>query len=63
MDSKRLTHVRLPDVTPENDLDSLAAIYRFIIECHESKKAADASGDRNEVKEARNIDPEQRLPR
>ena len=62
MDNTRLTYTSLPDAAPRDELDALAAVYRFVLECQENKKAADATGDRDEVKEVRNIDPGQSLP-
>jgi hypothetical protein len=62
MARSRLAYTPLPDATPESELDALVAVYKFILECHESRKAADSSGDRNEVKEVEAIDPEQSLP-
>jgi hypothetical protein len=34
-----------PDATPEAEVQALAAVYAFILKCHEQKKAADAVGD------------------
>jgi len=62
MSSARITYTPRPDATPESELDALAAIYKFILECHASKKAADPTGDPNEVKEVEAVDPEQSLP-
>jgi len=62
MSSARITYTPRPDATPESELDALAAIYKFVLECHASKKAADPTGDRNEVKEVEAVDPEQSLP-
>jgi len=62
MSSARITYTPRPDATPESELDALAAIYKFVLECHASKKAADPTGDLNEVKEVEAVDPEQSLP-
>ncbi len=62
MSDPRITYSPRPDSTPEAELDALVAVYKFIIECHESRKVADLTGDPNEVKEVEAIDPEQRLP-
>jgi hypothetical protein len=62
MSDPRLTYTPLLEATPESELDALAAIYKFVIECHEAKKVAGGVGDRTEVKEVADIDPEQRLP-
>jgi hypothetical protein len=58
----RITHDSVSDAMPESELDVLAAVYRFILDCHASRKAADATGDRNEVKEVQDIDPTRSLP-
>ena len=62
MSNTHLTYTPRPDATPESELDALVAVYKFILQCHESRKAADLTGDPNEVKEVEAIDPEQRLP-
>jgi hypothetical protein len=62
MTSARVNYIPLPDATPEIELDALVAVYAFVLECHASRKAADATGDRNEVKEDEDIDPRQRIP-
>jgi hypothetical protein len=62
MARSRLAYRPLPDATPEREIDALVAIYKFILECHESRKAADPTGDRNEVKEVEAIDPTRSLP-
>jgi hypothetical protein len=62
MTSNSLTYTPLSDATPESELDALAAVYTFILECHERKKAADPTGDRNEVKEDIDVDPTGSLP-
>jgi hypothetical protein len=62
MGSSRLTYSPLPDATPEDELDALVAAYKFILECHESKKAADLTSDPNEAKEDKALDPERTLP-
>jgi len=62
MSITRLTYQPHADATPESELDALVSIYEFILECHASRKAADTTGDRDEVKEDKDIDPAQRLP-
>jgi hypothetical protein len=47
MSSARITYTPRPDATPESELDALVAIYKFVLECHASKKAADPTGDPN----------------
>ena len=34
----------LPNATPEAELDALVAVYRFLIERHTNRKAADFGG-------------------
>jgi hypothetical protein len=62
MASSRLTYAPLPDATPEGELDALVAAYKFVLECHESRKVAGRVGDRNEVKEDEDVDPTGSLP-
>ncbi len=59
----RLTFTPPPDATPEGgELDALVTAYQFVLQCHQSRKPADPTGDRNEVKEVRDIDPTRSLP-
>ena len=62
MSSARITYTPRPDATPESELDALAAIYKFVLECHATKKAVDPTGGQNEVEEVEAVDPEQSLP-
>jgi hypothetical protein len=41
MNSPRITYVQRPDATPEAELNVLANVYRFILECHGKKMAAE----------------------
>jgi hypothetical protein len=41
MDSPRITYTSRPDGTPEAELTVLANIYRFILDCHDKKMAAE----------------------
>jgi len=50
MGEHRLIYTSLSDATPESELDTIAAVYAFVLESHERRKAADQTGDRNEVK-------------
>jgi hypothetical protein len=61
MSRARITYTPRGDATPESELDALAAIYKFVLECHASKKATDPTGDPNEAKEGKNLDPERSL--
>jgi hypothetical protein len=58
----RINYTPLSDATPDCELDALVAAYKFILQCHESRKVADPTGDRHEAKEVEAIDPEKRLP-
>ena len=62
MSNTHLTYTPRPDATPESELDALVTVYKFILQRHESRKAADPTGDQNEVKEVRAVDPDQKLP-
>jgi hypothetical protein len=41
MNSPRITYTSRPDATPEAELNVLANIYRFILDCHAKKIAAE----------------------
>jgi hypothetical protein len=41
MDSPRITYTPLPDVTPDAELNVLANVYRFILDCYAKKMAAE----------------------
>ena len=41
MDSSRITYTPRPDATPEAELNVLANVYRFILDCHAKKIAAE----------------------
>jgi hypothetical protein len=36
-------YIPSPDVTPERELETLASVYRFVLDCHTRKVAALAS--------------------
>ena len=42
MDSPRITYTSRPDATPEAELNVLADVYRFILDCHAKKKDGSA---------------------
>jgi hypothetical protein len=44
MDSPRMTYTPRPDATPEAELNVLASVYRFILDCHAKKMAAEPDG-------------------
>ena len=41
MDSPSLTYTPRPDTAPEAELNALANAYRFILDCHAKKMAAE----------------------
>jgi hypothetical protein len=41
MNSPRITYTSRPDATPEAELNVLANVYRFILDCHAKKGAAE----------------------
>jgi len=41
MDSPRITYALRPGATAEAELDVLANVYRFILDCHAKKAAAE----------------------
>jgi hypothetical protein len=40
MNSPRITYTSRPDATPAHELDLLAEIYKFILQCGEERRAA-----------------------
>jgi hypothetical protein len=59
--SSRITYTSLPDVTPESELQTLAAVYAFILECHAKRKADEGSDDEDVETEVR-LHKERRSP-
>jgi hypothetical protein len=52
--SPRITYTPRPDATPEAELSALASIYRFVLDCHAKKMAAEPAPEpdtRDEAKE------------
>ena len=39
MSSPRVTYVPRPDATPEVELDALASVYRFVLDCSDARRA------------------------
>jgi len=60
--SNNLSYTPCPDATPESELAALVAVYEFILQCHESRKVADPTGDPNEAKEDNDFDLRKSLP-
>ena len=42
MNSPRIIYTSRPDATPEAELNVLANVYRFILDCHAKKKGGSA---------------------
>jgi hypothetical protein len=49
MSSPRITYTPRPDATPEPELNVLANVYRFILDCYAKKMAPEPDG-RDETK-------------
>jgi hypothetical protein len=52
VNSPRFTYTSRPDATPEAELNVLANVYRFILDCHAKKMAAEPApepGGRDDV--------------
>jgi hypothetical protein len=41
----RINYIPLQDATPESELDALVAVFKFILQCDESRKVAEGSDD------------------
>jgi len=50
MDSPRISYTSRPEATPETELNVLANVYRFILDCHGKIEAADEPGSENDTK-------------
>jgi hypothetical protein len=46
MSNTRVIYSPRPDATPEGELAALAAVYAFVIQAHEQKKAAAPANER-----------------
>jgi hypothetical protein len=55
MDDPRLEYLPREDATPEGELAALAAVYAFIIQAHERKKAAAPANEKG-----KEVDTEER---
>jgi hypothetical protein len=40
-DTPRIRYTSRPDTTPETELNALATVYRFILDCHTKKMAVE----------------------
>ena len=59
---RRINYTPLPDATPESELDALAAVYSFVLESHETKKAAAPSGQEDDVRKDQNAHIDKSIP-
>ena len=64
MDSRRITYTPRPDATPEAELDALASVFRFVLECHAKTEGRPTTSGPDDAKEitsvrARHIVPEE----
>jgi hypothetical protein len=65
MSNARILYTPHPETKPEVELDALAAVYRFVLDC-KAKKEATGLGGRNDVRKdqdahtAKSIIPERR---
>jgi hypothetical protein len=55
MNSPRITYTARPDATPEAELNALAAVYRFVLDCRAKKEGGPAfTAPDNDAKESKN---------
>jgi hypothetical protein len=62
MISARLGYIPLPEATPESELDALAAMYAFVLESYETKKAAAPSDQEDDVRKDQNAHIDKSIP-
>ena len=49
MNKQRVTYTPRPDATPETEIQVLAEVYRFVLDCHKSKTAAESTGGQDDA--------------
>jgi hypothetical protein len=52
MDSPRITYICRPGATPEAEVSVLANVYRFILDCHAKKMAAEPAPEPDRCNDA-----------
>jgi hypothetical protein len=57
MSSPRIIYTPHPDATPQDELNVLANVYRFVVDWHAKTEAACGSGLDNEAKESKHDCP------
>lgn len=50
MSNPKIIYTPRADATPETELQALANVYRFILDCHEKNKAAEAHGGEDDAR-------------
>ena len=55
MSSPRMTYTRRPDATPEGELDALAVVYRFILDCRAKKVGRPTTSGPDDAKEITSV--------
>jgi hypothetical protein len=50
MNSPRITYIQRPDATPEAELNVLANVYRFILDCHAKQEGGPATAPTDAMK-------------
>jgi hypothetical protein len=58
--NERVHYIARPDATPERELEALAAVYRFVLDCHKKRKEA-APASRADGAKEKNSDDELRV--
>lgn len=62
MTSARITYSPREDASPESELDTLAAVYAFILQCHADNNAAGTSGGEDDGIGAENVPAKTSIP-
>ena len=62
MTSAGVTYSPREDAPPESELDTLAAVYAFILQCHANKKAAGTNGGEDDGKGANHVPAKASIP-
>ncbi len=62
MGEPAVTYSPRPDTTQEGELNALAAVYRFILDCRARKEGGPALTAPNDAKESKHVRAKTRLP-
>ena len=52
-----------PDVTPQSELNALAAVYKFILDCHVKKQDRPTTSGPNDAKEIMSVRAKRIVPK